>query len=95
MACQRHWLAADQPQRIQRALACNQALWREIQDALASGEIALPLAACQNLLILSVYADSQLRSLTHRPRVETLEALIGLTRNLAVSLRAVPGMEQA
>ena len=54
---------------------------------MAEGPLALPLEVQQNLLILSVYADSKISACEATPSTDVLGSLIALTRTLAGSLK--------
>ena len=87
MAMQRHWNDPDRAQRLALTIEANRYVWRGIQDALADASLSLPLDVQQNLLILSVYAESKLGECEACPSADKLGSLIALTRNLAGCLR--------
>ncbi|HEX7970602.1 MAG TPA: flagellar biosynthesis regulator FlaF [Thiobacillus sp.] len=87
MAVQRYWNAPNRAAHLTAALADSRAAWHGIQAALAEGTLALPLEVQQNLLILSVYADSKISACEAVPSAEVLGSLIALTRTLAGSLK--------
>lgn len=87
MAVQRHWTSPDREARLAIALEANLEVWSDIQAALAEGEASLPLEVRQNLLILSVYAESKIGECEARPSSDAVGALVALTRSLAGSLR--------
>lgn len=87
MAVQRYWNAPNRQAHLATALNDSRIVWQGIQAALAEGTLALPLDVQQNLLILSVYADSKISACEVSPSVETLGSLIALTHTLAGSLR--------
>ncbi len=90
MACMSNWNAPDREARLALALETNHAIWRDVQDALARDDLDLPLEVRQNLLILSVYADSKLNEFAEHPGQDRLGPLIALTRNLATTLKDWP-----
>jgi hypothetical protein len=87
MAVQRYWNAPSRAAHLAAALADSRAAWHGIQAALAEGTLELPLEVQQNLLILSVYADSKISACEAAPSAEVLGSLIALTRTLAGSLK--------
>lgn len=87
MSVQRHWNDTNRELHLLAALASSRAVWHAIQAALAEGALRLPLEVRQNLLILSVYADSKIDACEAAPDANTLGSLIALTRTLAGSLR--------
>lgn len=87
MAVQRYWNAPNRATHLAAALADSRAAWHGIQAALAQGTLELPLEVQQNLLILSVYADSKISACEAAPSAEVLGSLIALTRTLAGSLK--------
>ncbi len=87
MQVQRHWHDSGREPQLAAALASSRAVWHAIQSALAEGALSLPLEVRQNLLILSVYADSKIGACEAAPDADTLGSLIALTRTLAGSLR--------
>jgi hypothetical protein len=87
MAVQKYWNAPSRAAHLAVALADSRAAWHGIQAALAEGTLDLPLEVQQNLLILSVYADSKISTCETAPSAEVLGSLIALTRTLAGSLK--------
>jgi hypothetical protein len=87
MAVQRYWNAPNRAAHLATALADSRTAWHGIQAALAEGALELPLEVQQNLLILSVYADSKISVCEAAPSAEVLGSLIALTRTLAGSLK--------
>lgn len=87
MAVQRQWSHPDRETQLAHALSVSRGVWQGIQDALAQGALNLPLEARQNLLILSVYADSKTDACALNPSTDMLGSLIALTRTLAGSLK--------
>jgi hypothetical protein len=87
MAVQRRWSDPDREVRLAAALEASRSAWHAIQAALAEGALALPLDVRQNLLILSVYADSKISLCESADHADTLGSLIALTRTLASSLK--------
>jgi len=71
----------------EKACADSRLIWHGIQTALADSALSLPLEVQQNLLILSVYADSKICACEAAPTAERLGSLVALTRTLAGSLR--------
>tara|TARA_R110002049_G_scaffold79302_3_gene202039 strand:+ start:180 stop:563 length:384 start_codon:yes stop_codon:yes gene_type:complete len=87
MMVQRYWNASNRETYLAMALAESRTVWHGIQVALADNQLALPLEVQQNLLILSVYADSKISACEATPSAEVLSSLIALTRTLAGSLK--------
>ncbi|MHB1214815.1 MAG: flagellar biosynthesis regulator FlaF [Thiobacillus sp.] len=87
MAVQRYWNEPDHERHLAAALDASRHAWHAIQDSLAEGALTLPLDVQQNLLILSVYADSKISLCEAIPSTDTLGSLIALTRTLAGSLK--------
>lgn len=87
MTVQRYWNAPSRATYLAAALADSRTVWHGIQAALAGSTLALPLEVKQNLLILSVYADSKIGACEETPNADTLSSLIALTRTLAGSLK--------
>lgn len=87
MAVQRYWSAPSRATCLAAALADSRVVWHGIQAALAGSTLALPLEVQQNLLILSVYADSKISACEETPNADMLGSLIALTRTLAGSLK--------
>ena len=85
MTVQRYWTA--RATHLTAALAASRDVWHGIQAELAEGTLALPLEVQQNLLILSVYADSKISACEATPSTDVLGSLIALTRTLAGSLK--------
>lgn len=87
MRVQRHWHDSDRERQLSAALACSRTVWHAIQSALADASLPLPLEVRQNLLILSVYAESKIGACEAAPDADALGSLIALTRSLAGSLK--------
>ncbi len=87
MAVQRYWNAPGRETCLAAALADSRTVWHGIQAALAGSTLTLPLEVQQNLLILSVYADSKISACEETPSADMLGSLIALTRTLAGSLK--------
>lgn len=87
MTVQRYWNAPGRASFLAAALADSRSLWHGIQAALAENALSVPLEVQQNLLILSVYADSKICACEAAPTAELLGSLIALTRTLAGSLK--------
>ena len=87
MTVQRYWNAPARATHLTAALAASRDVWHGIQTELAEGTLALPLEVQQNLLILSVYADSKISACEATPSTDVLGSLIALTRTLAGSLK--------
>ena len=87
MAVQRHWNDPSREAHLSVVLSNSRNVWHGIQTALAEGRLALPLEVQQNLLILSVYADSKINACEVTRGVDILSSLIALTRTLAGSLK--------
>ncbi|MFP5417877.1 MAG: flagellar biosynthesis regulator FlaF [Gammaproteobacteria bacterium] len=87
MTVQRYWNASNREACLAAALSDSRAVWHGLQSALAANRLALPLEVQQNLLILSVYADSKISACESAPDRDVLGSLIALTRTLAGSLK--------
>jgi len=87
MTVQRYWNAPSRETCLAAVLADSRAVWHGIQASLAGSTLALPLEVKQNLLILSVYADSKISACEETPSADMLGSLIALTRTLAGSLK--------
>lgn len=87
MTVQRYWNSPNRKAHLAAALEDSRVVWHGIQESLASGGLPLPLEVQQNLLILSVYADSKICACESNPGTEALASLIALTRTLAGSLK--------
>lgn len=87
MTVQRYWNAPSRDASLAAALADSRAVWHDLQAALAANRLALPLEVQQNLLILSVYAESKINACEASPGADVLGSLIALTRTLAGSLK--------
>lgn len=87
MMVQRYWNAPSRETHLAAALTDSRAVWHGLQAALAANRLALPLEVQQNLLILSVYADSKISACEGAPNADLLSSLIALTRTLAGSLK--------
>lgn len=87
MTVQRYWNASNRDSCLAVALADSRAVWHDLQAALAANRLALPLEVQQNLLILSVYAESKINACEVTPSADVLGSLIALTRTLAGSLK--------
>lgn len=87
MTVQRYWNAPSRDTYLAAALTDSRVVWHSLQAALAANRLALPLEVQQNLLILSVYADSKISACEAAPNADMLSSLIALTRTLAGSLK--------
>ncbi|MBT9567020.1 MAG: hypothetical protein IV085_01845 [Thiobacillus sp.] len=87
MTVQRYWNAPSRDTCLATALTDSRAVWHGLQAALAANRLALPLEVQQNLLILSVYAESKISACEAAPSTQVLGSLIALTRALAGSLK--------
>jgi flagellar biosynthesis regulator FlaF len=87
MTVQRYWNAPTRATHLTAVLATSRDVWHGNQTELAKGTLALPLEVQQNLLILSVYADSKISACEATPSTDVLGSLIALTRTLAGSLK--------
>lgn len=87
MTVQRYWNAPSRETCLANALAESRAVWHGLQAGLAGNRLALPLEVQQNLLILSVYAESKINICEASPSADVLGSLIALTRTLAGSLK--------
>ncbi len=87
MTANRRWNSPGHEKFLNEALETSRQTWKEIQQALSDGNSGMPLEIRNNLLIVSVYAESKLEEIAQSPTQEKLASLIELTRNLAISLR--------
>lgn len=87
MAVQRYWNAPSRDTYLATALTDSRAVWLGLQGALAANRLGLPLEVQQNLLILSVYAESKINACEAAPNADVLSSLIALTHTLAGSLK--------
>lgn len=87
MAVNQRWNLPGQEKLLAEALGVSREVWKDIQQALSDDSSGVPLEIRNNLLIVSVYAESKLEELMQSPDQEKLASLIELTRSLAVSLR--------
>lgn len=87
MAVNQRWNAPGHEKLLGEALQANREIWKDIQLALSDDNSEVPLGIRNNLLIVSVYAESKLEEITQFPDQEKMASLIDLTRSLAISLR--------
>jgi flagellar biosynthesis regulator FlaF len=87
MAVNQRWNSPNHAKLLDEALEASRQIWKDIQQALSDDNSDVPLAIRNNLLIVSVYAESKLEEITQSPDQEKLASLIELTRSLAMSLR--------
>lgn len=87
MGVSRHWSSPGREKLLAEALDVSREIWKDIQLALSDDSSGVPLEIRNNLLIVSVYAESKLEELAQTPDQEKLASLIELTRSLAMSLR--------
>jgi len=87
MTANQRWGAPGHEKLLDEALEANRQVWKDIQLALSDDASAVPLDIRNNLLIVSVYAESKLEELAQSPEQEKMGSLIDLTRSLAMSLR--------
>lgn len=87
MAVNQRWNLPGREKLLGEALEASRQVWKDIQQALSDDSSGVPLEIRNNLLIVSVYAESKLEEITQSPDQEKLASLIELTRSLAMSLR--------
>jgi flagellar biosynthesis regulator FlaF len=87
MAANQRWHSPARDKLLGEALEASREIWKDIQQALSDDNSGVPLEIRNNLLIVSVYAESKLEEITHSPDQAKLASLIDLTRSLAMSLR--------
>lgn len=87
MAVNQRWSLPGRDKLLGEALEASRQVWKDIQQALSDDSSGVPLEIRNNLLIVSVYAESKLEELAASPDREKLASLIELTRSLAMSLR--------
>lgn len=87
MAVNQRWNLPGHEKLLGEALQASREIWKDIQLALSDDNSDVPVEIRNNLLIVSVYAESKLEEITHAPDQEKMASLIELTRSLAMSLR--------
>lgn len=87
MAVNQRWNMPGREKLLGEALQASREIWKDIQLALSDDSSDVPMEIRNNLLIVSVYAESKLEEITQSPDQEKMASLIDLTRSLAVSLR--------
>ena len=87
MAVNQRWNLPGHEKLLGEALQASREIWKDIQLALSDDTSDFPVEIRNNLLIVSVYAESKLEEITASPDQEKMASLIDLTRSLAVSLR--------
>lgn len=87
MTANQRWGAPGHEKLLDEAIETSRQIWKDIQLALSDDASAVPLDIRNNLLIVSVYAESKLEELAQSPEQEKMASLIDLTRSLAMSLR--------
>lgn len=87
MTANQRWGAPGYEKLLDDALEASRQIWKDIQLALSDDASAVPLDIRNNLLIVSVYAESKLEEIAQFPDQEKMASLIDLTRSLAMSLR--------
>lgn len=87
MTANQRWGAPGHEKLLDEALEASRQVWKDIQLTLSDDASAVPLDIRNNLLIVSVYAESKLEELAQNPEQEKMASLIDLTRSLAMSLR--------
>lgn len=87
MAVNQRWSSPGREKLLAEALDASREIWKDIQLALSDDSSGVPLEIRNNLLIVSVYAESKLEELAQSQDQEKLASLIELTRSLAMSLR--------
>lgn len=87
MAVNQRWDSAARDKLLGEALEASRQIWKDIQLALSDEKSCVPIEIRNNLLIVSVYAESKLEEIAQSPDQEKMASLIDLTRSLAMSLR--------
>lgn len=87
MAVNQRWNSPARERLLDEALEASRQIWKDIQLALSDDTSGVPMEIRNNLLIVSVYAESKLEEIALDPEQEKLASLIELTRSLAMSLR--------
>jgi len=87
MAVNQRWNSPGREKLLAEALDASRQIWKDIQLALSDEKSSVPLEIRNNLLIVSVYAESKLEEIAQSPDQEKMASLIDLTRSLAMSLR--------
>lgn len=87
MAVNQRWGLPGRDKLLGEALEASRQVWKDIHQSLSDDISDVPLEIRNNLLIVSVYAESKLEELSDSPDQEKLASLIELTRSLAMSLR--------
>lgn len=87
MAANQRWNSPGREKLLGEALDASREIWKDIQQSLSDDSSGVPFEIRNNLLIVSVYAESKLEEITQSPDQGKLASLIELTRSLAMSLR--------
>lgn len=87
MTANQRWNTPVRDKLLGEALEASRQIWKDIQLALSSDQSGVPMEIRNNLLIVSVYAESKLEEIAQTPDQEKIASLIELTRSLAMSLR--------
>lgn len=87
MTVNQRWNSPAREKLLDEALEASRQIWKDIQQALSDDRSGVPLEIRNNLLIVSVYAESKLEEIAQTPDQEKMASLIELTRSLAMSLR--------
>ena len=87
MTVNQRWKSPGREKLLGEALETSRQVWKDIQQALSDESSGAPVEIRNNLLIVSVYAESKLEEIAQSPDQEKLASLIELTRSLAMSLR--------
>lgn len=87
MAVNQRWDTPGRDKLLGEALEASRQIWKDIQQSLSDDSSGVPLEIRNNLLIVSVYAESKLEEIEQSPDQNKLASLIELTRSLAMSLR--------
>lgn len=87
MAVNQRWNTSGRDKLLGEALEASRQIWKDIQQSLSDDSSGVPLEIRNNLLIVSVYAESKLEEIEQSPDQNKLASLIELTRSLAMSLR--------
>jgi flagellar biosynthesis regulator FlaF len=87
MAANQRWNSPGHEKLLGEALQASREIWKDIQLVLSDDKAEVPMEIRNNLLIVSVYAESKLEEIAQSPDQEKMASLIDLTRSLAMSLR--------
>jgi flagellar biosynthesis activator protein FlaF len=88
------WDAPDLEARLEEALRYNQRIWSIFQSEAASAQNPLPDEIKHNILVLSVFIDSQIFKTMAYPSPDKLDAIININHNVAAGLMERPQSAQ-